>query len=197
MLETIIVLPVILLLMFFIAEAAFAYNAKQMADYAAFCAARSAAVNGFSTPSARQKMQQAAALAMVGVPTPAGSEYGQVRQFFGFSDNFLDPVRGQLGGGDMSNWLRRYASANLRVWVETPQLDGNGARRNATVEVVYVYNCLFFPMGAAVSGPVRNMLNRMAAARPGLASLYYAMANTSLNRTILVRGRAMLDYWAD
>ena len=194
MLETIVVLPVILLLLLMVMQVAFAYNAKQLADYAAYCAARVAAVRG---PGAEAEIQRAAALALTGVPEPLGGEYFRVRNHFRISENSFRPVQPQLSPeGDMSGWLRRFAAANLRVLVENVRVSGDGSGRSVTVEVAYLFNCLLLPLGTATPGPVSEFLSRLERDRPGLASIYADIRSTHLRRNIIIRGRATLDHWA-
>lgn len=194
MLETLIVLPVILLLMLLVMEAGFAYNAKQLADYAAYCAARTAAVHG-TGPEGREKMQYAAALALMGSPPPAGAEYTTIKWYFGFRDDYLDPLREELNPpGGMDGWMRRFAAANLRVRVLHPEVRSNGNRQSVTVVVEYLHFCPLLPLGAALVPHVVQWLTQLAGQRPALSSLYINMIQQR-NRNVIVRGRAVLDYW--
>jgi len=197
MLETIIVFPVVITLMLLIMEVSLAYNMKQMANYAAFCAARCASVHGYESEEAKEKMQQAAAIALTGVSASVPDEFlGTIKSVFGFGDDFFEPVSNLLGGGNPADLIDNFAGANARLYIKESVEQVSGERRNITVEVAYVYRCLILPLGVVNSKPVRDLLEEMKNKRPELGGLYGMIIKKQEKRSIVIRGQAKMDYWA-
>lgn len=222
MLETAIILPVILLLMLFIMEAALVFNAKQVANYAAFCAARTAAVYGYTDSdqakkdTKQQRMRQSAAMAMAAVSPSIFTDLsdltgivGDVLTVFGVDagelESSMEDIKNVVGSNAFTDYLARLADAYVRTSID---FDGNAVqvnagtpidenKKNVTVRVTYVYRCGILPLGKLwMANDLEPLINKLKGWFPQLAGLYDKVW-TMKTRNITIYGDAKLDYWAD
>jgi Flp pilus assembly protein TadG len=205
LLETVIVLPVIMVFMAGVMELALIVNAKQLANYAAFCAARTASVYGLDA-TARAKAHLAAAMAMSPI-SPATLQHSvaieSILKAYGLQNpNQAVQVICDIPGfeGDSVAWLTRLASAYVRTGEPTCDT-GTAAgktRKYVEVNVVYIYRCSVVPFGAVLG---RSGFDSYVTMLQGLS--WYSIiapAVTLLVNTrrwnIPIHGRAVVDYWA-
>ena len=121
MLETVIVFPVLLLFVLVVMELSMLYNGKQLANYAAFCAARTAAVYGVDSTA---KTHLAAAMAMSSIASATAGNAEQILRAYGVTDpNQTVAALCSIPGfqGDDAKWLARLANAYVRT--DLPQCD--------------------------------------------------------------------------
>jgi hypothetical protein len=205
LLETVIALPVLLLFMLVIMELSMLYNAKQLANYAAFCAARTAAVNGID---ATAKRHFAAAMAMSSIATANNDDADDILRAYGLDDpNQTIAVLCNIPGfqGDEAKWRARLANAYLRTYL--PQCDTTGTpsgkRKHVTVNVTYIYRCSFVPFGITWGKAGIDAYCAALTAFPYCNSYTYAvvapfiaMLQSNWRWNITIHGRAVTDYWA-
>ena len=209
LLEAVIAFPVLLLFILVLMELSMMYNAKQLANYAAFCAARTAAVNGIDSPA---KRHFAAAMAMSAIAT-AGSD-NQAAEKILRAYWLDDPVQTvaticSIPGfqGDDNKWLGRLATSYLRTYL--PQCDTAttpGRRKHITVNVTYIYRCSFLPLGsvwgqAGINAYCDTLTYELGAFQfqPSWKSWVLPAIDVIRNNSrwnIPIHGRAMTDYWA-
>jgi Flp pilus assembly protein TadG len=200
LLETAIVLPVLIVFMLVVMEVCLLANAKQVADYAAFCAARAASVYGVDSTS---KTHLAAALALSSISPRLAPDPATVLSAYGVPDpgQTVRTICSVPGfEGDTAAWMARLANAYLRTG--EPVCDTGTApgktRRYVTVDVTYIYRCSLLPFGDVLG---RSGFNSYIAMLEGL-SFYplIAPAVTLLEGAsrwnVPVHGRAVMDYWA-
>lgn len=206
LIETVIAFPVLLFVVLVLMELSLLYNGKQLANYAAFCAARTAAVHG-TDDTVRTHL--AAAMAMSSIGPATADAAGSVLKAYGLKDPdatvaALCSIPGFQGDDD--KWLARLTNAYVRTYVS--QCDtGTSAgktRKHVAVNVTYVYHCVFLPLGN-VWGQARidaycDMLAALTYVDP---PGYWPAVNdiVELIRSrwrwnITIPGRAVTDYWA-
>ncbi|MBN2464744.1 pilus assembly protein, partial [candidate division WOR-3 bacterium] len=149
MLETVIVLPVLFIFMLVVMELSMLYNAKQLANYAAFCAARTAAVHGVDSTA---KRHFAAAMAMSSIASGTNDDANNIMLAYGVTDpNQTMAALCSIPGfqNDSAKWRGRLANAYLRTFLPECDTTGtpSGRRKHVTVRVTYIYRCSFFPFG--------------------------------------------------
>jgi Flp pilus assembly protein TadG len=192
MLEAVIAFPVLLIFMLVIMELSMLYNAKQLANYSAFCAARTAAVYG---TSATAKTQLAAAMAMSSINSATNVNAEQILLDYGLT-NPTQTVAAicSIPGfqGDNAKWLARLANAYLRTGAPTLTVGTYGTRQNVTATVTYIYRCSFWPFGIfwGSSGITAYYNSLPAIVKP------FATFVSSPRWNITIHGRAVTDYWA-
>jgi len=126
LLETVIVFPVLLMFMLVVMELSMLYNGKQLANYAAFCAARTASVYG---TSATAKTHMAAAMAMSSIASATNSTAEDILKAYGVTNpNQTVAALCNIPGfqGDNAKWLARLANAYMRTGRPTCTV-GNGS----------------------------------------------------------------------
>jgi Flp pilus assembly protein TadG len=192
MLEAVIAFPVLLVFVLVIMELSMLYNAKQLANYAAFCAARTAAVYG---TSATTKTQLAAAMAMSSISSGNNNHANEILLDYGLTSPTqtvaaICSIPGFRGDNDM--WLARLANSYLRTGTPSFTVGTYGTRKNVTATVTYIYRCSFWPFGIVwgQSG-LNNYYNSLPAAVKPFATFV-----SSWRWNITIHGRAVTDYWA-
>jgi hypothetical protein len=203
LLEVVIVLPVLLVFMMAVMELCLLANARQLANYAAFCAARTTAVYGLSS-EAGEKAHLAAALAMSGVCRKTVQDPTAVLSAYGVDDpaQTVQAVCRIPGfNGNTAEWGARLADAYVRTGMparDTATAPGK-TRRHVTVDVTYIHHCAFFPIGSFWG---HGEVNAYVAALQALP-YYYVIAPyvtgiaNSWRWNVPIHGRAVLDYWAE
>jgi hypothetical protein len=193
LLETVIVLPILFILILVVMELSMLYNAKQLANYSAFCAARTAAVYGTGDAT---RTHLAAALAMSSISSANNDEAEQILQEFGLTSptttvGMICNIPGFQGDNDA--WLARLGNAFLRTGAPAFTVGTFGTRKNVTATVTYIYRCSFWPFGIVWgSAGLTNYYNSLPAViKPFATFVSFPRWN------IAIRGRAVTDYWAD
>jgi len=207
LLEAVIAFPVLLLFVLVIMELSMMYNAKQLANYAAFCAARTAAVNGID---ATAKRHFAAALAMSSIASPNNDDAEKILRAYWLDDPAqtvatLCSIPGFRG--DDAQWAARLANAYLRTYL--PQCDTAttpGRRKHVTVNVTCVYRCSFLPLGnvwghAGINAYCDTLTYELGAFQFHPSWKHWVLPAIDLIRNtwqwnVTIHGRAVTDYWA-
>jgi len=207
LLETLVAFPVLLFFVLVVMELSMIYNARQLANYAAFSAARTAAVNGIN---ATAKTHLAAAMAMSPIVLATADDPGNVLLAYGVADpNQTVATLCAIPGfqGDDAEWLARIANAFVRTG--QPQCDTATApgkvRKYVVVNVDYVYRCNVLPLGYFF-GSARTLaycaaLDTFTFYPPGRPSAVNAFVDFLRNSNgwrwnVRIRGHAVTDYWA-
>ncbi len=205
LLETVVVFPVLLLFILVLMELSMMYSAKQLANYAAFCAARTAAVNGIGDTV---KTHFAAAMAMSSIASANNGDAEDVLKAYGVDDPTLTVAKlCEIPGfvGDDAKWKARLANAYLRTYL--PQCDTTGTplgrRKHVAVDVTYIYRCNFAPFGVFWGKPGIDAYCALLAAFPFHSPYTYAVVTPFITVlqgawrwNITIHGRAVTDYWA-
>lgn len=207
LLEAVIAFPVLLLFMLVVMELSMMYNAKQLANYAAFCAARTAAVNGIDSTA---KRHFAAALAMSSIASANNDDAEKVLHAYWLDDPAqtvatLCSIPGFQGDNDQ--WAARLANAYLRTYLpECDTATTPGRRKHVAVDVTYIYRCSFLPLGgvwghAGVSAYCDTLMYELGTFQFHPSWKNWVLPGINLIRNtwqwnIPIRGRAMTDYWA-
>ncbi len=199
LLETVIVLPVLLLFMMVIMELSLMVSAKQVTNYAAFCAARTCAVYGTDSTA---KTHLAAAMALSSISTGAPTNAMAVLNAYGLPDpnQAMEALRNVPGLGDNTLWHTRLADAYLRTGVptcDTGTVPGK-ARKHVTVNLTYIYRCSFLPFGSFWGGAGLNSFIAMLKGLPFYTIIEPAVTRLENSRpwNVPLHGRAVVDYWA-
>jgi Flp pilus assembly protein TadG len=192
LLETVLVFPVLLFFMLVVMELSMLYNAKQLANYAAFCAARTAAVNGISSTG---KTHLAAAMAMSSIASGTNINANEILLDYGMTNPTQTvAVICSIPGfqGENAKWKARLANAYLRTGAPSFTVGTYGTRKNVTANVTYIYRCSFWPFGIVwgQSG-ITNYYNSLPAAIKPFATFV-----SQWRWNIVIHGRAVTDYWA-
>jgi hypothetical protein len=206
LLETVIAFPVLLFTVLVLMELSLLYNGKQLANYAAFCAARTAAVNGIDDTV---KTHLAAAMAMSSIGPATADDATDVLLAYGLEnpDSTVAALCSIPGfQGDDERWRVRLANAYVRTYVS--QCDTGTAagktRKHVVVNVTYVYHCIFLPLGNVWGQARINSYCDMLAALtyvdpPGYWPAVSDIVELIRNKwrwNITIPGRAVTDYWA-
>jgi hypothetical protein len=197
-LETLIVLPFLMLFIMAIMETVMLYNAKQVLNYAAFCAGRSAGVYG---PNAEAEMHRAVALALSGIGTRApAAEAATLASAFGVSSTIMANV--PMPSGIQWDEMRdRFLDAYLRTAIEQTNIVDGG--KCIEVHVIYYARCRILPMGKFIGGNefVRyltdpGMEHGLIKRYPSLAGDDYvnALLRTK-DYTVPMKAVITMDYW--
>lgn len=202
MLETAIVLPVLLLFMMAIMEICLMANAKQLANYAAFCAARTASVYGIDSTA---KTHLAAALAMTSISPGNAQDAEAILSAYGMPDP-SQTVRTLCGipgfqEGDTTVWLSRLASAYVRTG--EPTCDTGTApgktRKHVTVDITYIYRCSFLPFGDFWGHSGLNAfisyLRGLPSPIPAVIEPTVIILENAWRWNVPLHGHAVTDYW--
>ena len=208
LLETVVAFPALLLFVFVLMELSLMYNGKQLANHAAFCAARTAAVYGIDSTA---KTHLAAAMVMSSIASPnlEPDHSKQVLKAYGVkdADKFAAALCSIPGfHGDSAQWLGRLANAYARTYL--PQCDTGTSpgktRKHVVVNVTYIYRCNFLPFGNiwgkagidAYCDMVRDVFDFVPPGyNPHVESLIDLIRST-WQWNITIHGRAVTDYWA-
>jgi len=207
LLETVIVLPVLALFMMVIMEMSLMANAKQLTNYAAFCAARTTSVYGLDS-AANTRAHLAAALAMTSISPKTlspGNKAAQVLRAFDVEDpdSVVQALLGIPGlPGDAELWLMRLAEAYVRTG--EPDCDTATAagktRKHVVVNITYIYRCSVLPFGgvwghSGLTAYIAYLRSLRFPIPTLIASLVTQMEN-EWRWNVPIRGRAVVDYWA-
>jgi hypothetical protein len=207
LLETLVAFPVLLFFVLVIMELSMLYNARQLANYAAFSAARTASVNGIN---ARAKTHLAAAMAMSPLVLPTADDPNNVLLAYGVADpnQTVATLCGIPGfEGDEAEWSARIANAFVRTG--QPQCDTATApgktRKYVVADVDYIYRCSVLPLGNFF-GSARTLaycaaLDTFTFYPPGRPDAVTTFVNFLRNSggwrwNVRIRGHAVTDYWA-
>jgi hypothetical protein len=199
LLEAVVTFPVLLLFILTVMELSLLFNARQLANYAAFCAARTAAVYGADSTV---KTHLAAAMAMTSISPATADDAAGILSAYGLSDpNQTVAVLCSIPGfqGENAQWLSRLANAFVRTGEPTcvPSTSVAGRRRHVEVDVTYLYRCSILPFGrilgrAGLKAYIDFLRGKYGAVvEPVVGPIYNSPWN------IQIRGRAVADYWAD
>lgn len=202
LLETVIVLPVLMLLMMVVMELCLMANAKQLANYAAFCAARTASVSGVGE-EATKKAHFAAAMAMSPISPATPQDASAILYAYGLPDpNRTVQTLCSIPGfqGDTTVWLARLANAYVRTaepTCDTGTTQGK-TRKHVVVNVTYIYRCSVLPFGDFWGHSGLNSYITMLKGLsfyPIIASAVTLLEN-SWRWNVPIHGHAVMDYWA-
>jgi hypothetical protein len=205
LLETTIALPVLLFFVLAVMELSLLYNTQQVANYAAFCAARTASTYGIDSTA---KAHLAAAVAMSSIASSAAGNAEQVLLAYGLADpNRAAAALCSIPGfqNNDARWQARLANAYVRTY--QPQCDTGTApgkaRKHVVVNVTYIYSCSFLPFGevwgeAGIDAYCDRLRDVFQFYPPGYT--YVApladLIRSNWRWNIPIHGRAVLDYWA-
>jgi len=205
LLETVIVFPVLLMFMLVVMELSLLYNGKQLANYAAFCAARTAAVYG---TGAEAKTHLAAAMAMSSIAPANNSTAEDILKAYGVTNpNQTVAALCNIPGfqGNNAEWLARLANAYVRTGRPTCTVGTapGKTRRYVSVDVTYIYRCNFWPFGIFWGKAGIDAYCAMLTAFPffspytyTVVSPFIAVLQSTWRWNVTIHGRAVTDYWA-
>jgi len=184
------------------------YNARQLANHAAFSAARTASVNGIDSTA---KTHLAAALAMSPLARVTTDDPGNVLLAYGVADpNQMVATLCAIPGfqGDEVEWLGRIANSFTRTG--RPQCDTATApgrvRKHVVVDVDYIYRCNVLPLGSFFGSTgalaycaVLDTFTFLAPGRPDAVTtlVNFLRISNGWRWNVRIRGHAVTDYWAD
>ena len=136
MVEFVVVFPVVFLLCLVIMQTFLLLSARQVVNYAAYCAARSAIVffpEGGNT-AAKKQAKRAAIIACCSISPMKG---------FGSTETFIKPIEEMVEGATGINFelARRYnmARSNVSVDLKPAKLNSKTPHQDVTAEVTYNY----------------------------------------------------------
>ena len=205
LLETVIAFPVLFIFVLVVMELSMLYNAKQLANYAAFCAARTASV--YSKDST-VKTHLAAAMAMSAInSTNAGNSHDILRAFGLANPESTVAAICSIPGfqGDNAKWQGRLANAFLRTGVPacTVGTAPGKTRKYVIANVTYIYRCNFWPFGLVWGNAGVNAYIATLQAFPyyygytyTVVAPFVAILQSNWKGNIRIHGRAVTDYWA-
>ena len=205
LLETVVVFPALLVFMLVVMELSMLYNGKQLANYAAFCAARTAAVNGVG---ATAKTHLAAAMAMSSIASASNACAEDILRAYGLTDpNQTVAALCSIPGfqGDNAKWLARLANAYLRTGRPncTVGTASGKTRKYVAADVTYIYRCNFVPFGMFWGKAGIDAYCAMLTAFPfyspyshSVVAGFIALLQSTWRWNITIRGHAVTDYWA-
>lgn len=199
LLETVIVLPVLMLFMMVIMELCLMANAKQLANYAAFCAARTASVYGVDSTA---KTHLAAAMAMSPISPATPQNAWAILSAFGLPNpsQTMKTVCSVPGLQDSLQWSARLADSYVRTSqpiCSTSTTPGK-TRKHVVVNVTYIYRCSTFPFGKFWGHTALSAYTSTLRGLPfyGVISTVVTSLDNSWPWNVPIQGRAVMDYWA-
>lgn len=199
LLETVIVLPVLMLFVMVIMELCLMANAKQLANYAAFCAARTASVYGVDSTA---KTHLAAAMAMSPISPATPPNASAILSAFGLPNpsQTVHTVCSIPGFQDSLHWSARLADSYVRTSqpiCSTSTTPGK-TRKHIVVNVTYIYRCSSFPFGKFWGHTGLTAYTNTLRLLPfySIISAVVTSLDNSWSWNIPIRGRAVMDYWA-
>jgi len=192
-LETLLVLPLLMLFIMFIMETAMLYNTKQILNYAGFCAARAAGVYGVNAEAERRR---AAALALASIsPRVPEAEADLISSKFNLSLTLTDHLPIPPNSGLSAEEIReRFIDACARTIISKPVLSGDNGSSLVTVTLTYYARCRILPVGRFVNTRFGDLLAQLA----GLEGTQYLEELKRENQhgyLIPVRTSVKLDNW--
>ena len=200
LLETVVAFPVLFFFVLVVMELSMLYNAKQLATYSAFSAARTAAVNSTGSTA---KTSFAAAMAMSSLASANNDDATDILTAFGVADptQTVAAICSIPGfQGDDDKWRARLANAYLRTRVDSLTTGTYGARKNVTAWVTYIYRCSFLPLGifwgqSGITAYGTALSAFFGGSPPTGVSVFIGLLNTTWRWNIPVHVRAVTDYW--
>ncbi len=204
LLETVVAFPVLFFFVLVVMELSMLYNAKQLATYSAFCAARTASVNGVGV-SSKARTHLAAAMAMSSIASANNDDAEDILEAFGVTNpgQTIASICSIPGfRGDNDKWRARLANAFLRTGAPSFTIGNYGARRNVEARITYIYRCSFLPLGIfwGQSG-ITDYVAMLSAFQfyggytPAVVSGFIWILNSTWKWNIPVHARAVTDYW--
>jgi hypothetical protein len=199
LLETVIVLPVLMLFIMAVMELCLMANAKQLANYAAFCAARTASVYGVDS-TAKTRLAAALALSPISPATPPNAS--AILSAYGLPNvsQAIHTVSRIPGLNDSLQWSARLADAYVRTSqpVCSTGIVSGKTRRYIVVNLTYIYRCSSFPFGKFWGHTALTAFTNTLRALPfySVISAVVTSLDNSWNWNVPIRGRAVMDYWA-
>jgi len=202
LLETLIVLPILITFTMLIIDFTLLANAKQLANYAAYCAARTASVYGVNG-NRGNNAHFAAAMAMSSISPKISQDGATVLSAYGMANptqtmQTICNIPGFQGG--TSNWTSRLAGSYIRTsepTCDTARVAGK-SHKYVTVDLTYVYSCSVFPFGTFWGHSdlthyltVLQVLPFYPTIQPTVTAIQNAW-----QWNVLVHGHAVMDYWA-
>jgi hypothetical protein len=187
MIQTLIVLPVIVLMILLIMQAALLYNAKQILNYAAFCAARAGCVHNADG----EKMHKAAAIALSCISPKLSSEVGDAISSLGGALGINIDLP-QLPNIPVVDHIERYADALYRSEIDTISIhDGI-----IEVGVRYYVHCTVLPLGGFLPGnSFKDHVQGLINVDPGLLGTLLAPLLDRHRRNIPMHSICRLRHW--
>ncbi len=143
MTEWLLVFPLFLLLILFLAQLGFILNAKQTVTYAAYVSARAILVNGgdhMSRKNVEGMGKKAAALVCIGITGLANQNPYSLSTD---SDILHIAMRYSHDPRSHSDFLQRYTAALDKTEIEYSFLNGHNKKHKVIVEVLYDYEMDF------------------------------------------------------
>jgi Flp pilus assembly protein TadG len=199
LLETVIVLPVLMLFMMLVMESCLLANAKQLANYAAFCAARTASVYGVDSTA---KTHLAAAMAMSPISPATPPNALAILSAYGLPNpsQAVHTVCSTPGLQDSLQWSARLADSYVRTSqpiCSTGTTQGK-TRKHVVVNVTYIYRCSTFPFGKFWGHTGLTAYTNTLRALPfyGVISAVVTSLDDAWSWNVPIHGRAVMDYWA-
>jgi hypothetical protein len=207
LLETVIAFPVLLFFVLVVMELSLLYNAKQLANHAAFSAARTAAVYGIDSTA---KRHFAAAMIMSSIAPTNIDNADNILKAYWLDDPDLTVAQlCSIPGfrGDNAKWLGRLANAHLRTYLPHCDTAGTppGRRKHVVVNVTSIYRCRFLPLGsvwgqAGVAAYCDTLEGELGAFQFHPSWKHWVTPPLELIRNawrwnIPIHGRAVTDYW--
>ncbi len=195
--ETLIVLLLIITFILIVMELAMIYNAKQVTNYAAFCAARTASVYGIDQPEDSTRIRRAAAIALTCISSPLSSEIaGIISGLFNIPPNIMQTIPIPSTVGTPLEYFDRFLDAYVRTKLDSMQVRGDG-RKNISVYLTYYYRCRIFPMGKLISrNAIEAYLDSLQRQYPELNS-FIAFLRRIKDYNIPIKAVGKMDYWPD
>jgi len=186
--------------MMVIMEVCLMANAKQLANYAAFCAARTASVYGVGDTV---KTHLAAAMAMSCISPQVRQDAQAIVHAYGVSDPSLT-VRTlyNIPGfqGDTTVWLARLAYAYVRTSQPTCSTGTAPGKihKYVVVNVTYIYRCSFLPFGNYWGHSGLNSYITILQGLPFYSVIQpvVTLIGNSWPWNVPIHGHAVTDYWA-
>jgi hypothetical protein len=198
LLETVIVLPVLMAFMMVIMELCLLANAKQLANYAAFCAARTASVYGVDSTA---KTHLAAAMAMSPISPATPPNALTILSAYGLPNpsQAVHTVCSIPGLQDSLQWSARLADSYVRTSqpiCSTSTTQGK-TRKHVVVNVTYIYRCATFPFGKFWGHAGLTAYTSTLKTLPfyNVISAVVTSLDNSWNWNVPIHGRAVMDYW--
>lgn len=191
MVETLIVLPVVLFFILVIMEVAMLYNAKQIVNYAGFCASRTCSVYGIDEYGDTLKIHRSAALATLPItPKAPLGEKQTLISIFELPEDFINnlPHTEEISLNDCQ---LRFLEAYLRTKIDSIKISSPDSF-NVIIYLTYYYRCRILPLAKLLgSSSFENYVSQY----PNLSNFYRAFLLDKKDYNIPVRSAIRLDYW--
>jgi len=198
-LETVLALLVIIPLTELVIEFCLISNAKQLANYAAFCAARTVSVYGVDSV---QRSHFAAAMAMSSISPTIPVSASLILTAYGMpnANQTLRAIESIPGFQDTLQWSSRLADSYVRTSQPacTTSTTAGKTRKHVVVNITFIYRCSVFPFGnfwghAGLNSYISYL---QGLSFYGTISPVVTTMQSSWQWNVPVHGHAVLDYWA-